>query len=76
MKPAASRRIAFVTPEFPTEITNAGGLANYLGRICPTLVRMGHSVDVFTISQKPSGIIDYQGVRAVSYTHLTLPTKA
>ena len=63
MKPAASRRIAFVTPEFPTEITNAGGLANYLGRICPTLAQMGHLVDVFTVSQKPSGVVDYQGVR-------------
>ncbi len=63
MKPAASRRIAFVTPEFPTEITNAGGLANYLGRLCPTLVRMGHSVDVFTISYRSSGIVDYRGVR-------------
>ena len=63
MKPAASLRIAFVTPEFPTEITTAGGLANYLGRLCPTLVRMGHSVDVFTLSHKPAGMIGYEGVR-------------
>ena len=63
MKPAASLRIAFVTPEFPTEITTAGGLANYLGRLCPTLVRIGHSVDVFTLSHKPAGMIGYQGVR-------------
>ena len=58
-----AKRIAFITPEFPTEITNAGGLANYLGRICPTLAQMGHLVDVFTVSQKPSGVVDFQGVR-------------
>ena len=60
---SSSLNIAFVTPEFSTEITTAGGLANYLGRLCPTLASMGHSVDVFTVSKKPAAVIHHQGVR-------------
>jgi glycosyltransferase involved in cell wall biosynthesis len=39
-------RIAFVTPEYSTEQNFDGGLANYLGRLCPALARMGHEAVV------------------------------
>lgn len=54
-------RIALLTPEFPTEIETGGGLSSYLGRLSLTLVRLGHGVEVFTISQYPSGSLDYEG---------------
>jgi len=59
----ASLRIAFVTPEFPTEWTTGGGLSTYLGRMSRTLALMGHNVEVFTISQEVSEIIEFHGVR-------------
>ena len=58
-----SVRIAFVTPEFPTEFTTAGGLSTYLGRMSRTLVSLGHHVEVFTISQEVSEVVEFHGVR-------------
>lgn len=43
-------RIAFVTPEYVTENSFDGGLANYLGRVCPFLVESGHDVIVIVAS--------------------------
>lgn len=40
-------RIAFVTPEFPTVIADAGGLSTYLGRMSRLLAEAGHEVEVF-----------------------------
>lgn len=40
-------RFAFLTPEFPMNFPNSGGLATFLGRIADALVTQGHSVDVF-----------------------------
>ena len=57
------KHIAFVTPEFPTEWTTGGGLSTYLGRMSRTLALMGHNVEVFTISQEVSEIIEFHGVR-------------
>jgi len=57
------KRIAFVTPEFPTEFATAGGLSTYLGRMSRTLVSLGHHVEVFTISQEVSEVVEFHGVR-------------
>lgn len=54
-------RIAFITPEFVTEPTYSGGLANYLGRVTVALVQAGHVVSVFTRARS-SGQVDFQGV--------------
>lgn len=54
-------RIAFITPEFVTEPSYSGGLANYLGRVTVALARQNHDVHVFTRA-KESGQIDFQGV--------------
>ena len=56
-------RIAFLTPEFPTEFATAGGLSTYLGRMSRTLVSLGHHVEVFTISQEVSEVVEFHGVR-------------
>jgi glycosyltransferase involved in cell wall biosynthesis len=45
-------RISFITPEFVTEPSYAGGLANYLGRVTVALTEAGHEVHVFTRSQQ------------------------
>ena len=60
---SSSLNIAFVTPEFPTEWTTGGGLSTYLGRMSRTLVLMGHHVEVFTISQEHSEVVEFHGVR-------------
>jgi len=43
-------RIAFVTPEYISENNFDGGLANHLGRVCPSLARLGHEVSVIVAS--------------------------
>ncbi|MGB3544573.1 glycosyltransferase family 4 protein [Rubrivirga sp.] len=54
-------RIAFLTPEFVTEMDNRGGLANYLNRMSQALVERGHHVEVFTLSDH-EGRLDHGGV--------------
>jgi len=54
-------RIAFITPEFVTELSYAGGLANYLGRVTVALAEAGHDIHVFTRSQTNESIA-FQGV--------------
>jgi glycosyltransferase involved in cell wall biosynthesis len=54
-------RIAFITPEFVTEPSYAGGLANYLGRVTVALAEAGHDIHVFTRSQTNESIA-FQGV--------------
>lgn len=54
-------RIAFVTPEYVTESNFDGGLANYLGRVCPTLARQGHDVVVF-VRADCDEVVDADGV--------------
>lgn len=44
-------KIAFVTPEYVTEKSFDGGLANHLGRVCPELAAMGHEVHVIVASE-------------------------
>ncbi len=55
-------RIAFVTPEFPTEETYSGGLANYLGRMTTALAQRGHDVHLFTKSYVANEEFDFRGV--------------
>lgn len=50
-------RIAFVTPEYITEKNFDGGLANYLGRVCPALVKMGHDVAVVVTSNREGRLV-------------------
>lgn len=54
--------IAFLTPEFITEPNSwHGGLANYLARVTPGLVNLGHRVEVFVMSSL-TGRLYYQGI--------------
>ncbi len=54
-------RIAFLTSEYVTEANFAGGLAQYLGRVTGGLVRRGHDVEVFVISDTCEKI-EHKGV--------------
>jgi glycosyltransferase involved in cell wall biosynthesis len=54
-------KIAFVTPEYITEKNFDGGLANYLGRICPALVEIGHEV-IIIVAAEHDGMILHNGV--------------
>jgi hypothetical protein len=49
MTSAASKplRIAFLTPEFVTNVAGSSGLASYLSRITSALKSLGHDVEVF-----------------------------
>lgn len=62
-------RIAFITPEFVTEPSYSGGLANYLGRVTVALAAEGHDIHVFTRSTTPNESIQFQGVTV----HRVLP---
>ncbi len=55
-------RIAFLTPEFVTELTGEGGLATYTNRMTQVLKSMGHEPEVFTIAKGEPKTIDYKGV--------------
>lgn len=57
-----SYRIAFITPEFPTELSNAGGLGNYLARMTQALLLHGHHPEVFVISNHSEETLDWQGI--------------
>lgn len=43
-------RIAFLTPEFPTTLPDAGGLASYLVRMTRLLALAGHAAEVFVLT--------------------------
>ncbi len=49
-------RIAFLGPEFVTESSFDGGLANYLLRIALTLADRGHRIEIFTRSDRQERI--------------------
>lgn len=58
-----TNRIAFLTPEFPTEsIGSLGGLSNYLNRVTRLLAESGREVEVFTQSDQ-QGVVDHGKVR-------------
>ena len=56
-------RIAFLTPEFVTEMSNGGGLGNYLNRIARSLRDLGHEPEVFVSTKGSCGVIGYDGIR-------------
>ncbi len=56
------RRVAFVTPEFVTELATAGGLGNYLARTTRALVEAGHEPEVFVTSREAPGRILWNGI--------------
>lgn len=57
-------RIAYISPEFVTEPTFSGGLANYLGRVTRALQDNGHDVHVLTRSDnRDEPTVDYHGVK-------------
>ncbi|MDY6989118.1 MAG: glycosyltransferase family 4 protein [Thermodesulfobacteriota bacterium] len=45
-----------MTTEYITESDFAGGLANYLHRVARSMMQMGHSVEVFTLSESDGEI--------------------
>lgn len=54
-------RIAFLTSEFVTEPSFAGGLAQYLGRVTSGLIKRGHQVEVF-VSAENDDELDHEGI--------------
>lgn len=54
-------RIAFLTSEFVSEPSFAGGLAQYLGRVTKGLVKRGHHVEVF-VSSSADEQLQYDGL--------------
>jgi hypothetical protein len=58
-----SLRIAFLTSEFISELSDEGGLGNYLNRITQTLKDLGHTPEVFVTSNAEPSLIDFNGVR-------------
>ena len=58
----ATRRIAFITPEFLTEPQASGGIANYVAKMAKALTAHGVEVEVFVPSMG-SGTLEYQGIR-------------
>ena len=57
-----SLRIAFATPEYVTEHSFDGGLANYLHRVSRSLAQLGHDVHIVTLSTKNEDEFDHEGV--------------
>jgi glycogen synthase len=56
-------RIAFLTPEYPSELPDGGGLGAYVHRMARLLVDSGHEAEVFVTSYRASGLITYDGVQ-------------
>lgn len=55
-------RIAFLTPEYPSELPDAGGLATYVHRMARLLCEFGHKPEVFVTCRNRSATISYDGV--------------
>ena len=60
--------IAFVTPEFVTEIGYDGGLANYLYKISKSLIKRGHNIYIIVISEDDE-IFLYEDINVIRVTH-------
>jgi glycosyltransferase involved in cell wall biosynthesis len=63
-------RIAFITPEYPSELADRGGLGTYLHRMARLLAETGHQPEVFVATDQQPGVITYEGIRVqrVSWT--------
>jgi glycosyltransferase involved in cell wall biosynthesis len=55
-------RIAFLTPQFPSETSIGEGLGSYVYRIAKVLLESGHEPEVFVLSQHASQMSSYNGV--------------
>ncbi len=60
---ASPFRIAFLTPEFVTELRNSGGIASYLSRMTRALKEAEHEPEIFTLSKHGPEVLDYDGIR-------------
>ena len=61
-------RLCFVSPEYVTEPSYAGGLANYLGRVTVALAERGHEVHVL-VRSSTNETLDHRGV----HVHRVVP---
>jgi glycogen synthase len=59
--PGPIRRVAFLTPEFPTE-KGTGGVGNYVLKMATALIARGIEAEVFVPSRE-RGVVTYGGVR-------------
>lgn len=57
-------RIAFLTPEYPTERVGRGGVGSYVDKMAHALAARGHDCTVFVTSRQ-DGETDHGGVRVV-----------
>ncbi len=57
-------RIAFVTPEYITEVGFDGGLANYLHRVCTALAGLGHE-PIVIVASNADAVFEHEGVSVV-----------
>ena len=63
-------RFAFLTPEYATSTSSAGGLANFVVRTTTALVQQGHEVDVMALADSNMQT-NSQGVQVFAYQHTT-----
>lgn len=56
-------RIAFLTPEYPSEYPDGGGLGAYVHRMAKSLIEAGHEPEVFVLSHQETNTTSYQNVR-------------
>jgi glycosyltransferase involved in cell wall biosynthesis len=57
-------RIAFLTPEYPTEYrTHGRGLGTYLHRMTSVLIQLGHEPEIFVSSQHCTHTFHHNGIR-------------
>ena len=54
-------RYAFLTPEFPTTIHGAGGLATYTRRMARLVAHGGHDVEVFVLNSTRDDVVEFEG---------------
>jgi glycosyltransferase involved in cell wall biosynthesis len=55
-------RIAFLTPEYVTELPDGGGLGNYLSRLGTLLLKEGHEPEIFVASELEPQTLIHNGV--------------
>ena len=66
-------RVAFLTPEYPTERHFAGGLASYLRRVTRALVDSGHEAEVFALSDARGSRVGWSRPRAPGEESQAIP---
>ncbi len=54
-------RYAFLTTEFPTTLSGAGGLSNYIRRMAQLLVGAGYTVEVFVLDSRRGDVVEQEG---------------